>query len=64
MTLDLNDPTSIVAWHAVHPVRHATFLRAVRRLHPQFKPAIDDAIREIRRAATEPPRITVEQPMQ
>lgn len=50
MNLNLANPGSIVRWHAVAPERHAEFLKWARKAWPNFKPAIDEAIKTIRRA--------------
>lgn len=45
VTLDLTSPASIRAWLAVWPDRHRAQLRAMWRLWPQFRAAIEEAVR-------------------
>jgi hypothetical protein len=47
MFLDLNDPSSIVAWWRVWPERHAEFLTHKLKSSPQFAPGIRAAQRLI-----------------
>lgn len=47
MFLDLNDPSSIVAWWRVWPERHGEFLVHKLKLSPQFAPGIRAAQRLI-----------------
>jgi hypothetical protein len=47
MLLDLNDPSSIVAWWRVWPERHAEFLTHKLKSSPQFAPGIRAAQRLI-----------------
>ncbi|WP_458232730.1 hypothetical protein [Roseateles sp. P5_E8] len=56
MLLDLNDPTSIVAWWRVWPERHGEFLMHKLRSSPQFAPGIREAQRLI---ATNPELKTI-----
>lgn len=44
MDVNLNSPESIRAWVEVHPERHLAQLRALWRLQPQFRPAIEAAV--------------------
>jgi len=48
MVLDLNDPSSIVAWWKVLPERHGSQLLAFGRLRPQFRGSKRTAIRRIK----------------
>lgn len=41
MKLDMTDPASIAAWRNVDPGRHDRQLRAMWRLWPQFRAAIE-----------------------
>jgi hypothetical protein len=45
MSIDFNDPASIRAWVAIHPQRHRAVLRGFWRLWPQFRPAMQEAMR-------------------
>jgi hypothetical protein len=44
MTVDFNSPASIRAWLAAAPARHLPQLRALWRLQPQFREAIEAAV--------------------
>lgn len=48
MILNLNDPSSIVAWWKVLPERHGAQLLAFGRLRPQFSSPIRAALRRIK----------------
>jgi hypothetical protein len=48
MILNLNDPSSIVAWWKVLPERHGAQLLAFGRLRPQFSSSISTALGRIR----------------
>lgn len=43
--IDFNDAASIRAWLAIEPVRHRQQLRALWRLFPQWRHAIEEAVR-------------------
>lgn len=43
MIVDIKDPASILAWWRIHPERHGPQLKAIAKLHPQFRPAIKAA---------------------
>jgi hypothetical protein len=43
--LNLNDSDSIRAWAAIAPERHAAQLRGLWKLWPQFRDAIEGAMR-------------------
>lgn len=45
MNLNLKDPASIRAWVAIAPERHKPQLRAFWKLWPQFRPAIEEAMK-------------------
>lgn len=45
MRLNLTDPASIRAWVAVFPERHMPLLRAMWRLWPQWRDAIEEAMK-------------------
>lgn len=51
MLLNLNDPSSIVAWWQVLPERHGSQLKAMARMWPQYALPIRAAMRRI---ATDP----------
>lgn len=48
MILNLNDPSSIVAWWKVLPERHGAQLLAFGRLRPQFSSPIRTALKRIK----------------
>lgn len=50
MLLNLNDAASIRSWVAVHPERHTQLLRAMWRMWPQFRAAIEEAMQGMERA--------------
>lgn len=43
MTLNLNDPKSIVAWYHVHPAVHGAQLETFASMWPQFRRALTAA---------------------
>ena len=49
MIVNLRDPASILAWHRVNPERHGPQLKAIAKIHPQFR----DAIRRAAKMSTE-----------
>jgi hypothetical protein len=51
MLLNLNDPTSIVAWWRVCPERHDGYLEVLLANRPQFATAIRTAQRQIAMSA-------------
>jgi hypothetical protein len=53
MIVNLRDPASILAWHRINPERHGPQLKAIARVHPQFRDAIRQAAQM---AKTEPLR--------
>lgn len=47
MHLNLNDPSSIVAWWKVFPEQHQNYLDFKLKASPEFGPAILEALRRI-----------------
>jgi hypothetical protein len=49
MTVDFNSPACIRAWLMVAPDRHRKQLRALWRLFPQWREAIEQAVKDLPR---------------
>lgn len=48
MLIVMTDPDSVLAWLRVDPRRHAAQVRALATRHPEWAPAITEALRRMR----------------
>lgn len=48
MLIDMTDPHSVLAWLRIWPRRHGAQLASMVQRHPEWRPAVDEALRMAR----------------